>query len=180
MVCVDVSTGKGAREDWRFGGCLINGPFEFGQGQNRRWIHGRRSFCNPLQKGLKRQLAGIRLSTERCRCALPDFDDSHVRHVRIIPLDLIAWQGLEAADEINGAWSGVPGAAAPTHAVSLDATRKFYRVRLPEFSVPLPESAVGDRSCLNPMKAMQSKPPTFSARNASSSALGDSMLEGAT
>ena len=45
---------------------------------------------------------------------------------------------LETADEVSGPWSAVSDAAAPTHTVSCDSARKFYRVRLPEFCVPLP------------------------------------------
>jgi hypothetical protein len=44
---------------------------------------------------------------------------------------------LEAASDISGPWSVVPGAAAPSHTVPVNSTRAFYRVRLPCFCVPL-------------------------------------------
>ena len=45
---------------------------------------------------------------------------------------------LEAADDVSGPWSAVHGAAAPSCVVSFDSARAFYRVRLPDFCVPLP------------------------------------------
>jgi hypothetical protein len=52
---------------------------------------------------------------------------------------LLGWSygTLEAADKVTGPWSEVPGAAAPSHTVPTDATRAFYRVRLPQFCVPV-------------------------------------------
>lgn len=44
---------------------------------------------------------------------------------------------LETADDIRGPWSAVPGAAAPKHTVSLNESHAFYRVRLPQFCVPV-------------------------------------------
>ena len=38
---------------------------------------------------------------------------------------------LEAADDINGTWSTVTGAAAPSYTVTPTGVRKFYRVRVP-------------------------------------------------
>ena len=53
---------------------------------------------------------------------------------------VLGWSygALETADEVSGSWSAVPDAAAPTHTVSCGSAHKFYRVRLPEFCVPLP------------------------------------------
>jgi len=52
---------------------------------------------------------------------------------------LLGWSygTLEAADKVTGPWSEVPGAAAPSHTVRSDAASAFYRVRLPQFCVPV-------------------------------------------
>jgi hypothetical protein len=44
---------------------------------------------------------------------------------------------LEAADSVSGPWLAVPGAAAPSYTVSLEAARAFYRVKLPNFCLLL-------------------------------------------
>lgn len=45
---------------------------------------------------------------------------------------------LQAADDLTGPWSAVPDAEAPSHTVSPNTLRTFYRVKYPEFCVPMP------------------------------------------